>query len=107
EDEKAFKALWERLALSVDWQLEYSTIDERARRMAQYSFLDLFRKQHVYNLEAPTMWDVDFRTAVAQAEVEDRPVKGAFHHIRFGVEGSDGHFTIATTRPELLPACVG
>jgi valyl-tRNA synthetase len=107
EDEQAFKALWERLALSVDWRLEYSTINEHARRIAQLSFLDLFRKQHVYNLEAPTMWDVDFRTAVAQAEVEDRPVKGAFHHIRFGVEGSERSFTIATTRPELLPACVG
>ena len=51
------------------------------------SFLDLFRKGHVYQVEAPTMWDVDFRTAVAQAEVEDRPVQGAFHQLRFGVEG--------------------
>ena len=49
---------------------------------------------------------MDFRTAVAQAEVEDRPQKGAFHHLRFGVEGG-ASFTIATTRPELLPACVG
>ena len=106
EDEKAFKALWRRLALSVDWSLEYSTIDENARRAAQWSFLDLFRKGQVYQVEAPTLWDVDFRTAVAQAEVEDRPVKGAFHDVRFGVEGG-GSFVIATTRPELLPACVG
>ena len=60
----------------------------------------------MYQVEAPTLWDVDFRTAVAQAEVEDRPVKGAFHQLRFGVEGGGG-FVIATTRPELLPACVG
>jgi valyl-tRNA synthetase len=106
EDEKAFKALWRRLALSVDWSLEYSTISDVSRRIAQLSFIDLHRKGHVYSVEAPTMWDVDFRTAVAQAEVEDRPERGAFHHVRFGVEGG-GSFTIATTRPELLPACVG
>jgi valyl-tRNA synthetase len=106
EDEKAFKNLWRRLGLSVDWSLEYSTINDWSRRAAQLSFLDLYRKGQVYCLEAPTMWDVDFRTAVAQAEVEDRPQKGAFHDIRFGVEGG-GSFVIATTRPELLPACVG
>src|SRR6266704_3899084 len=59
EDEKAFKALWRRLALSVDWALEYSTISDRSRRLAQLSFLDLFRKGHVYQVEAPTQWDVD------------------------------------------------
>jgi len=106
EDEQAFKALWQRLGLSVDWALEYSTINAHSRRLAQWSFLDLFRKGHVYQVEAPTLWDVDFRTAVAQAEVEDRPVKGAFHQLRFAVEGGSS-FVIATTRPELLPACVG
>jgi valyl-tRNA synthetase len=106
EDEKAFKALWQRLGLSVDWELEYSTIDPHSRRIAQWSFLDLHRKGQVYQVEAPTLWDVDFRTAVAQAEVEDRPQKGAFHQVRFGVDGGGG-FVIATTRPELLPACVG
>ena len=107
EDEKAFKALWQRLGLSVDWSQEYSTISEHSRRIAQLSFLDLFEKKHVYTLEAPTMWDVDFKTAVAQAEVEDRPMKGAFHRIRFAIqEGGGRDFTIATTRPELLPACV-
>jgi valyl-tRNA synthetase len=106
EDEKAFKGLWQRLGLSVDWALEYSTIDEGSRRAAQWSFVDLFRKGEVYQVEAPTLWDVDFRTAVAQAEVEDRPLKGAFHHVRFSVQGG-GSFVVATTRPELLPACVG
>ncbi len=106
EDEKAFKALWQRLGLSVDWALEYSTIEERSRRAAQWSFLDLHRRGQVYQVEAPTLWDVDFRTAVAQAEVEDRLQKGAFHQLRFGVEGG-GSFVVATTRPELLPACVG
>jgi valyl-tRNA synthetase len=105
EDEKAFKALWRRLGLSVDWALEYSTISDHSRRIAQMSFIDLFRKGHVYQVEAPTQWDVDFRTAIAQAEVEDRPQRGAYHHVRFAVEGGGG-FVIATTRPELLAACV-
>jgi valyl-tRNA synthetase len=107
EDEQAFKALWARLALSVDWSLEYATIDDHCRRIAQLSFLDLWEKGHVYNTDAPTVWDVDFQTAVAQAEIEDRELTGAFHDIRFGVDGSDREFVISTTRPELLPACVG
>ncbi|HEY7513482.1 MAG TPA: valine--tRNA ligase, partial [Vicinamibacteria bacterium] len=106
EDEKAFKALWQRLGLSVDWSLEYSTISAHSRRLAQESFLDLHRKGHVYSVEAPTLWDVDFRTAVAQAEVEDRPQRGAFHRLRFALEDGKGEFVIATTRPELLAACV-
>ncbi|MCS7026951.1 MAG: valine--tRNA ligase [Bryobacteraceae bacterium] len=106
EDEKVFKALWRRVGLSVDWRQEYSTIDDRCRRVAQISFLDLFEKGHIYAVDSPAMWDVDFQTAVAQAEVEDRTTQGHFHHIRFQVEGSAESFEIATTRPELLAACV-
>lgn len=99
EDEKAFKALWRRVGLTVDWDQEYSTIDNRCRRAAHLSFLDLYRKGHIYSNEAPTMWDVDFQTAVAQAEVEDRKVPGYYHHLRFGVADSEESFVIATTRP--------
>ena len=106
EDEKAFEALFRRIGLSVDWTLLYETIGARARHLSQLSFVDLWRKGHVYNTDAPTMWDVDFQTAVAQAEMEDRMQPGAYHHIEFAVEGG-GSFAIATTRPELLPACVG
>ncbi|MFO0647149.1 MAG: valine--tRNA ligase [Polyangiales bacterium] len=107
EDEKAFKALWTRLGLSVDWSQEYATIDDRCRATAQRSFLDLYAKGHLYSVEAPTMWDVDFQTAVAQAELEDRPSQGAFHDIAFAVRDADERFVISTTRPELLAACVG
>lgn len=106
-DEKAFQQLYARLGLSVDWRQTYATIGDRCRKQAQLSFLDLNEKGHVYQSFAPTMWDVDFQTAVAQAEVQDRSKQGHFHHIEFGVEGSDDTFVIATTRPELLPACVG
>ena len=110
EDEEAFSVLWHRMGLAVDWRQEYQTIDEHCRRMAQRSFRDLFDKGHVYTSDAPTMWDVDFQCAVAQAEIEDKEVPGAFHKIEFAVEGAvegeDASFVIATTRPELLPACV-
>lgn len=112
EDEIQFKNVFSRIGLSVDWSLEYSTISNESQRIAQASFLDLVAKKHVYQVDAPTLWDCDFKTAVAQAELEDREIPGAFHDIDFIVEGADGSghastFTIATTRPELLPACVG
>ena len=105
EDEQAFEALFRRLGLSVDWEYQYSTIGERARRASQRSFLDLLAKDAAYRSEAPTLWDVDFQTAVAQAELEDREVAGAYHRIAFH-RGNDGVVEIETTRPELLAACV-
>jgi valyl-tRNA synthetase len=105
EDEQAFKAVWKRVGLSVDWRSEYATIDATSRRIAQLSFVDLFHKDHAYQSDAPFMWDVDFQMAVAQAEVEDKLRPGAYHDLEFGVEGG-GAFTISTTRPELLGACV-
>jgi valyl-tRNA synthetase len=107
EDEQAFQELWQRIGLSVDWSQEYATIDARSRALAQFSFLDLYQKGHLYTSDAPTMWDVDFQTAVAQAEVQDRPTQGHYHDLQFGVAGTERSFVISTTRPELLPACVG
>jgi len=106
EDEAAFKHLWTRLGLSYDWSLEYATIDEHCRRTSQASFLDMLEKDEVYQDNRPVLWDVDFRTAIAQAEVTDKEVAGAYHFLRFGVEGSEEVLVIATTRPELLAACV-
>src|SRR5688572_13971240 len=76
EDEKRFKELWQRLGLSIDWNETYATIDERCRFVSQLSFLDLIEKGEAVLREAPTMWDVDFQSAVAQAEVEDREREG-------------------------------
>ena len=105
EDEQAFERLWTHLGLSVDWSRTYATIDRRAQRVSQTSFLRLLKRGAAYQLEAPTLWDVDFRTAVAQAELEDRELPGAYHRIRF--HRPDGGFIeIETTRPELIPACV-
>jgi len=107
EDEQVFMEVWRRTGLSVDWSQTYATIDDHCRRLSQLSFRDLYEKGHVYNVDAPFMWDVDFQMALSQADVEDRQQTGAFHDIEFGVEGEDRGFAISTTRPELLAACVG
>ena len=110
EDEKAFERLWKYLGLSVDWSMTYATIGKRAQRVSQLAFLHLLQRSQAYQVEAPTLWDVDFRTAVAQAELEDREMPGAFHRITFGlpdvVSGFSRTVEIETTRPELIPACV-
>jgi valyl-tRNA synthetase len=106
EDEKAFEALWRQLGLSVDWDMTYATIGKSALRVSQVSFLRLFHKGLAYQLEAPTLWDVDFRSAVAQAELEDREQPGAYHRIEFARGDGGGTVAIETTRPELIPACV-
>src|SRR5579884_2615826 len=72
EDERVFERLWRTLGLSVDWGLHYTTIGERARRASQRSFLRLLAGGHAYQTEAPTLWDVDFATAVSHAELEER-----------------------------------
>ena len=105
EDEKAFEALWRRLGLSVDWSLTYTTIGSAARAASQRAFLRNLARGEAYQAEAPTLWDVGYGTAVAQAELEDRERPGAYHRLRF--TGPDGReVLIDTTRPELLPACV-
>jgi len=130
EDEKAFEQLWRHLGLSVDWSMTYATIDRRAQRVSQLAFLRLLKRGIAYQVEAPTLWDIDFKTAVAQAELEDREVPGAYHRVRFArasnSPGSTGatratnaagipdaasaaterYVEIDTTRPELIPACV-
>jgi valyl-tRNA synthetase len=105
EDEKIFEQLWKTLGLSVDWSMTYATIGKRAQRVSQLVFLHHLQRGLAYQVEAPTLWDIDFKTAVAQAELEDREVPAAYHRIKFRL--SPGHFVeIDTTRPELIPACV-
>ena len=105
EDEKVFEALWRTLGLSVDWAQTYTTIGPVSQRASQRAFLRNLERGEAYAQEAPTLWDVDFRTAVAQAELEDRELPGAYHRIAFArPDGTPVH--IETTRPELLAACV-
>ncbi len=105
EAEKDYQVLWQRLGLSIDWRHTYRTIDELARRTAQWSFIDLYRKGLVYHKEAPTIWCPQCQTAIAQAELDliERP--SAFYTLIFTLSDNES-LHIATTRPELLPACV-
>jgi valyl-tRNA synthetase len=107
EARKEFRDLFTSVALSVDWAQEYHTISEHSRRISQESFLDLYNKGHAYRELKPFFWDPVDQTAIAQAEIVDKEMPSFFNDILFGVEGSDEKITIATTRPELIPACVG
>ncbi|AMB40811.1 valine--tRNA ligase [Arthrobacter sp. TES] len=104
EDEKVFENLFQTLGLSVDWNLTYRTIDDTSRAVSQRAFLANLAAGDAYMAEAPTLWDVTFRTAVAQAELEDREVPGAYYRYPFFTEDGEKIF-IETTRPELLAAC--
>jgi valyl-tRNA synthetase len=103
-DEQAFEELWKYLGLSVDWKLLYTTISDHARAVSQRAFLRNLDRGEAYSAGGPTLWDVTFRTAVAQAELEDREQDSAYHRLAFA--GAAGPVHIETTRPELLPACV-
>jgi valyl-tRNA synthetase len=106
EDEKAFETVWRRLGLSVDWSTTYTTIGEQARRTSQRAFLRNLARGECYKADGPTLWDVDFRTAVAQAELEDRDMPGTYHRLRFHRPDGGDDILVETTRPELVPACV-
>jgi valyl-tRNA synthetase len=105
EAEEDYRAIWQRLGLSVDWRYSYRTIDDLSRRTSQLSFLDLYHKGLAYRREAPTIWCPECQTAVAQAELNDLERESEFVTLAFRLENGNT-FPIATTRPELLPACV-
>ena len=105
-DEKAFEDLFRRIGLSVDWTRTYATIDAHCRRVSQLAFLENLDRGEAYQIEAPSLWDTSFQTAVAQAELDDREVPGAYHKLRFHGIGGGDDIWIDTTRPELVPSCV-
>ncbi len=105
EAEEEFRNLFKSIALSVDWNHEYQTISQRSRLISQMSFLDLYYKGHIKRNYAPTFWDTIDQTAIAQAEIEDKEQQGTFNNIVFDI-ADGGQVIIATTRPELIPACV-
>jgi len=103
--EEKYLELWSTMGLSVDWTQTYTTIGPKATRVSQSGFLRLLERDLAYRAEGPTLWDVDMKTAVAQAELEDRTIGGAYHRLVFTrADGTPLH--IETTRPELLAACV-
>src|ERR1700677_764093 len=105
-DEVAFKRLWRYLGISVDWDLEYTTISPFSQLVSQRGFLEMLARREVYSSVAPTLWDIDFRTAVSQAELEYRERSGTYHRVAFERSDGEGTIEIETTRPEMLASCV-
>ena len=102
-DEQAFEDMWRYVGLSVDWNTLYSTVSPEAQSVAQRAFLRNVARGEAYMAEAPTLWDITFQTAVAQAELEDRDYPGFYHRVGFHM--ADGtRLYIETTRPELIPS---
>jgi valyl-tRNA synthetase len=95
---------WKNIGISCDFDIYYSTINEHCRKISQWSFLDLYGKKRLYRKDAPSMWCPECQTGVAQVEIKDKEIDSEFVYIRFKADGKD--LIIATTRPELLPACV-
>ncbi|MGA9714665.1 MAG: class I tRNA ligase family protein, partial [Aeromicrobium sp.] len=105
EDEQVFEKLWRTLGLSVDWEQTYTTIGDDARAASQRAFLRNLARGEAYQQDAPTLWDVTFQTAVAQAELEAREYPGAYHRVGYQLpDGTTVH--VETTRPELTAAAV-
>ncbi|MEK6829441.1 MAG: valine--tRNA ligase [Nanoarchaeota archaeon] len=101
----SFVNQWKNLGISCDYDLFYSTIDLNSQRISQKSFIELYRKGLIYKKDFPTLWCPDCQTAIAQAELEDKEESSKFVTLKFFVDDKELH--ISTTRPELIPACVG
>jgi len=99
-----FRQDWKNIGISCDFDILYSTIDPHSRRISQWSFIDLYRKGRIYRKDAPAMFCPECKTGVAQVEVQDKEIDSFFNDIVFLVDGKE--LLIATTRPELLAACV-
>lgn len=104
EELPRFRQDWKNIGMSCDFDISYSTIDAHSRKISQWSFLDLYKKGKLYRKDAPAMWCPECKTGVAQVEVQDKEIASTFNDIVFKVGKED--LTVATTRPELLPACV-
>ncbi len=103
--EQEFRELFKSISLSVDWNLEYRTISEDSRKISQMSFMDLFEKEQAYRKPQPVLWDPIDQTALSQADIVDLEFESTMNNIVFTTESGE-EIIIATTRPELIAACV-
>ncbi len=99
-----FVQQWKNIGVSADYEIYYSTIDKNSQKISQKSFLDLYKAGRIYKAGFPCIWCPECQTAIAQAELEDKEFSSLFSTIKFFV-GNDV-LPVATTRPELIPACV-
>ena len=103
---KVYKQMWDSLGISVDWSLLYTTINPLCQRIAQRSFIDLYNKKRLNRVEEPVMWCTKCQTALAQADLEDLRKSSKFSNVKFKFKDDKSDIIIATTRPELIPACI-
>ena len=102
---ETYRKMWTDVGLSVDWSLLYTTISPFCQKIAQKSFIELYKAQRLERTDEPIMWCIRCQTALSQADLEDMEKSSTFYDVIFKFEdGSD--IIIATTRPELIPACV-
>jgi len=104
-EELKFKDLMQTMGYSFDWSQSYTTISPHVMKLSQMSFLDLYAKNQVYRKNQPIFWDPVDQTVLAQSELDDHDKDSFMHEMSFAIDGG-GHIYIATTRPELLAACV-
>lgn len=102
--EEEFKNLWLSMGFSVDWSLQYETINPIVQKISQKAFLDMARTGKAYIKESPVLWCTTCQTSIAQAELETKDCETTFNYIPFFTEGEE--LMVATTRPELLYGCV-
>lgn len=106
EGGKVYEKLWRSLGLSIDWSLLYSTINPLSQKISQRSFLDLYVQKRIYRAKRPTLWCTTCQTALAQADLEAEEKESDLVYIKAVAETGE-ELVFATTRPELLPACMG
>ena len=100
------KDLFSKMGVSTDWDIHYKTVSPSTIKISQLSFIELVEKGHCYHKESPALWCNECLTSIAQAELETKTIKTTFNYITFSTVEDGEKFTIATTRPELLPAIV-
>lgn len=93
-----------RLGYMPDWSFEYRTMDESYHQKVQLALLNLYHMGRIYRAEHPVYWCPKCKTTLAQAELGYKQKEGFLAYLRFKTD--NGFVEIATTRPELLHACV-
>ena len=97
---------WKRIGMSCDWSLLYTTISPEVQKISQKHFIELYNKKRAYRNRTPFMWCPECETAISQVELEDKEKDSQFVYMKFDTS-TGKKITIATTRPELMGACVG
>ena len=96
----AMRVTLRKMAFSTDWSNEYITMMPKYYGKTQLSFLRMLASGYIYQSEHPVNYCTRCETAIAFAEVSYEDRETQLNYFDFdGVE-------IATTRPELLAACV-